>query len=311
MNDSKNTLASIIAFCSHNKILTRSRLRSTVKLLLTLTNSSTVALDNIRDSIDYNDFELSYFGVESSKIEEDLKELCTKQYAMDTVFNEQSKQYVHSIKMIKDSEHYLRETVTKNLSIIDKYNDTEVRLAAGLTLFEDTSPVEQQFIKQYDLNTQVKAIELLMELDINVPSLFSVYSIQSLSIKHRNYIPTKNVKNNGDRVYGIMAAKYNRLLPIWFDDADERDKFMSKKTQKQEHHQPFYHTTDYNFEDISSEEYREYSFGYTIIDPLWLAITKSGSHRILDKSGTSHYVNPKDGFAIKWKAKDGQPKFVK
>lgn len=90
---------------------------------------------------------------------------------------------------------------------------------------------------------------------------------------------------------------------------DECEEVIMSNTQEKQ--QPFYHTTDFEFIDISSEEWREYDWDYRIENPLWLAVSPSGSHRILDADGFSHYINPRESFAIKWKAKDGSPKFVK
>ncbi len=67
------------------------------------------------------------------------------------------------------------------------------------------------------------------------------------------------------------------------------------------------------FVDISSEESRHYDFpgGDTvhISKPCWLSVS-SGGHRLLDADGVSHYV-PKGWFHLRWKAKEGQPHFVK
>jgi hypothetical protein len=72
--------------------------------------------------------------------------------------------------------------------------------------------------------------------------------------------------------------------------------------------------TDLIFTDISSEEWRTYIFfdGSTLhIDaPLYLSVSESGGHRILDGAGVSHYV-PAKWIHLCWKAKDGQPHFVK
>jgi len=67
------------------------------------------------------------------------------------------------------------------------------------------------------------------------------------------------------------------------------------------------------FVDISSEEWREYKFvGETIRieEPLWLNVSKSGGHRLFDAFGISHYI-PSGWKGLKWKAKEGQPHFVK
>jgi len=77
--------------------------------------------------------------------------------------------------------------------------------------------------------------------------------------------------------------------------------------------------TDFNnqssnvFVDISSEQYRTYRFQsgdeVTIKQPTHLSVSTSG-HRLFDAEGISHYV-PKGWIHLKWKAKDGQPHFVK
>jgi len=69
----------------------------------------------------------------------------------------------------------------------------------------------------------------------------------------------------------------------------------------------------HKFTDISSEEFREYTFptGLKVrIDaPTDLAVSASGGHRILDAAGMSHYVPPQ-WVHLTWKAKPGQPNFV-
>jgi hypothetical protein len=67
------------------------------------------------------------------------------------------------------------------------------------------------------------------------------------------------------------------------------------------------------FADISSEEWREYhtpAGSYRIDAPLRLNVSDNG-HRVFDASGHSHYVDTRGGFFLRWKAKDGQPHFVK
>jgi hypothetical protein len=73
--------------------------------------------------------------------------------------------------------------------------------------------------------------------------------------------------------------------------------------------------TDEEFKDISSEEYRQYSFladnGFihrvTINDPLYLNVRPTG-HRILDAQGISHFI-PTGWKQLSWKAKNNQPHF--
>lgn len=70
------------------------------------------------------------------------------------------------------------------------------------------------------------------------------------------------------------------------------------------------------FVDISSELTRTYVFpngdstvDVTIYNPTHLSVSTSG-HRIFDAQGESHYI-PKGWIHLKWKAKEGQPHFVK
>lgn len=67
------------------------------------------------------------------------------------------------------------------------------------------------------------------------------------------------------------------------------------------------------FVDISSEEFRTYVFSngseVTIQAPLQLSVN-AGGHRLFDAEGVSHYI-PKGWIHLKWKAKAGQPHFVK
>lgn len=77
----------------------------------------------------------------------------------------------------------------------------------------------------------------------------------------------------------------------------------------------FRNGTDLVFSDISSEKYREYIFPngaqYKINAPVYINVSKSGGHRIYSADGVSHYVNPSEGWAIRWEVSDGQPNFVK
>lgn len=76
----------------------------------------------------------------------------------------------------------------------------------------------------------------------------------------------------------------------------------------------FVNASDNQFSDISSEQYRVYEFnnGKTvrIDEPLKLNVSPSGGHRLFDASGISHYI-PKGWVWLRWKAKKGQPNFVK
>ena len=76
---------------------------------------------------------------------------------------------------------------------------------------------------------------------------------------------------------------------------------------------PFVNKSSNVFSDISSEDYRSYTFPggevVTISKPLKLSVS-AGGHRLFDATGISHYV-PKGWIHLKWKANEGQPNFVK
>jgi len=73
----------------------------------------------------------------------------------------------------------------------------------------------------------------------------------------------------------------------------------------------------HQFVNISSEEYREYTFvtekgipfKIRINEPTNLSVSASGGHRLLDAEGISHYI-PSGWVQLSWKAKAGQPNFV-
>jgi len=77
----------------------------------------------------------------------------------------------------------------------------------------------------------------------------------------------------------------------------------------------FRNETDLEFEDVSSEKYREYTFPngakLRIDNPIFLHVKEdSGSHRIWDAQGRSHRISP-DFIEITWESKEGEPHFVK
>jgi hypothetical protein len=74
----------------------------------------------------------------------------------------------------------------------------------------------------------------------------------------------------------------------------------------------FINKSGLEFADISSEVYREYDFGdrkVRIDNPTHLNVSPNG-HRLFDAQGVSHYI-PKGWIHLEWRAKDGQPHFVK
>ena len=77
----------------------------------------------------------------------------------------------------------------------------------------------------------------------------------------------------------------------------------------------FINETELDFKDISSEKEREYIFpnGNTLYigKPLYLNVSPSGGHRLYTEDRWCWYVQPKEGWGIKWRVKEGQPSFVK
>lgn len=76
--------------------------------------------------------------------------------------------------------------------------------------------------------------------------------------------------------------------------------------------------TDLEFTDISSEEYRIYTYicsngdltNVKVNNPIGLNVSKSGGHRIIDSNGVCYYIKP-EWIMITWKSKLGQPHFIK
>lgn len=87
---------------------------------------------------------------------------------------------------------------------------------------------------------------------------------------------------------------------------------MKKENAKNE---GFLNETNLKFNDISSEKERTYGFpnGQTLYigNPLYLNVSKSGGHRLFTEDNWCYYVQPKEGWWIKWKVKQGKPSFVK
>jgi hypothetical protein len=77
----------------------------------------------------------------------------------------------------------------------------------------------------------------------------------------------------------------------------------------------FINETELTFKDISSEKDRVYGFpnGNTLHvgEPLYLNVSASGGHRLYTKDKWCYYIQPKEGWWIRWKVKEGEPSFVK
>lgn len=73
--------------------------------------------------------------------------------------------------------------------------------------------------------------------------------------------------------------------------------------------QGFINGSDLEFKNISSEKFREYTFPngniYRIDGPIALHVSKSGGHRVICDNGKCHYVQPREGWAIRWTVKNG------
>lgn len=79
-------------------------------------------------------------------------------------------------------------------------------------------------------------------------------------------------------------------------------------------HVQLVNNTDLVFIDISSEVSRTYRFPngeyVTLDNPLKLHVSKSGGHRVFTADGNAHYI-PSGWIHLCWKAKNGEPHFVK
>lgn len=88
-----------------------------------------------------------------------------------------------------------------------------------------------------------------------------------------------------------------------------------QKEEKEENPIQFINESGLEFIDISSEIYREYNFPngkqLLINHPLYLHISESGGHRLFTRNGTSYYIRVCEGWYIEWRAKAGEPNFVK
>ena len=71
----------------------------------------------------------------------------------------------------------------------------------------------------------------------------------------------------------------------------------------------------HTFFEVTTEEYRVYDWldgtRLQISDPCYVSVNPTnGGHRVLDADGVSHYI-PAGWKHLYWKAKPGQPHFVK
>jgi len=104
----------------------------------------------------------------------------------------------------------------------------------------------------------------------------------------------------GSRAYFRIASK-----------DPKKEKVMSLKSQTlrdfEKSHTQLVEEKDPKFIDISSEDFREYTFladnGMRIRErverPVKLHVSKSGGHRVFDKEGIGHYI-PKGWIHLRW-----------
>ena len=66
---------------------------------------------------------------------------------------------------------------------------------------------------------------------------------------------------------------------------------------------------DLKFSSLRDEKERIYLFPngkkFKIKNPLWFNCSASGGHRIYAADGWSYYIQPKEGWVLKWEVKDG------
>jgi len=95
-------------------------------------------------------------------------------------------------------------------------------------------------------------------------------------------------------------------------ETKKEKKELKKKSVPNE---AFLNESELVFNDISSERKREYTFPngkkLKIAKPLFLNVSASGGHRLYAEDGYSYYVQPVQGWYIKWKVRKGKPNFVK
>jgi hypothetical protein len=88
-----------------------------------------------------------------------------------------------------------------------------------------------------------------------------------------------------------------------------------KKSKEKDIYKGLLNESSLEFDDISSEIEREYIFPngnkLLIKHPIYLNVSKSGGHRIYTLDGYSYYVQPKEGWSIKWETKESKSHFVK
>lgn len=87
---------------------------------------------------------------------------------------------------------------------------------------------------------------------------------------------------------------------------------MKKNTAPNE---AFINESELTFTDISSEKNRRYVFPngkkLRIKNPMYINVSKSGGHRLYADNKWCYYVQPKEGWHIRWEVRKGKPSFVK
>jgi hypothetical protein len=124
--------------------------------------------------------------------------------------------------------------------------------------------------------------------------------------KHIDLIELQ-IRECGDPIFREELVNSKEYYEVKIKEITEPRKEPMPEEKKSE----FFNDSDYEFVDISSEEFRQYAFENStieIVEPVLLSVSESGAHRIFDAEGVSHYISP-GWLAISWKAKPGRPHF--
>jgi hypothetical protein len=124
--------------------------------------------------------------------------------------------------------------------------------------------------------------------------------------------------------HGFPMTEQHRLKLEFLDSrkplisVDEEDVVKIYEGYMKKNDKPnegFINESKYEFSDISSEETRSYCFpnGNVLLieKPLYLHVSDSGGHRLYCEAGYCYYVQPREGWYIRWRVREGKPHFVK
>lgn len=93
---------------------------------------------------------------------------------------------------------------------------------------------------------------------------------------------------------------------------DKKYPYYEKKLENKT--MEFINKSNLEFKSLSDEEERIYIFPngkeFRIEKPLWFNCSSTGGHRIFAADGWSYYIQPREGWVIKWKVKEGESAFA-